>query len=327
MYPTALQTHTKQCIAELAKDIDQSCCWHMQKALGNLLTRLAFCCYKKTNGIGCLFFAWGNVEVGEMGGLVGRGDKWGLTTHLHQEWQASCTLLDSGHCKAVTAFLSCQLLSPLAHSSSSCFLQQVTLKMTTECSQDFFTIHMRTRLHSFMKKKVHYATDPLLYRSPSPETYKKNFAETFAGRFTNCSLYPNWKCGKDGKGWMCGIAVVKAGMHHFASLAQTLRFFTKFPCNNKQNTPSQDTTWNWSSIFPLVSTGMFLSILFAHKQTSSSSKFHQNLWQHPIFLGCLLNWVAFIDGFPPFFFMFISTSFIFLPVGVLPWSQILQLVH
>jgi hypothetical protein len=42
-----------------------------------------------------------------------------------------------------------------------------------------------------MKKKVHYATDPLLYRSPSPETYKKNFAETFAGRFTNCSLYPN----------------------------------------------------------------------------------------------------------------------------------------
>jgi hypothetical protein len=41
---------------------------------------------------------------------------------------------------------------------------------------------------------------------------------------------------------MCGIAVVKAGMHHFASLAQTLRFFTKFPCNNKQNTPSQDTT-------------------------------------------------------------------------------------
>jgi hypothetical protein len=106
---------------------------------------------------------------------------------------------------------------------------------------------------------------------------QKNFAETFAGRFTNCSLYPNWKCGKDGKGWMCGIAVVKASMRHFASLAQTLCFFTKFPCDNKQNTPSQYTTWNWSSIFPLVSTGMFLSILFAHKQTSSSSKFHQNL--------------------------------------------------
>ncbi len=157
---------------------------------------------------------------------------------------------------------------------------------------------------------THFSTD-----LQSPETYKKNFAETFAGRFTNCSLYPNWKCGKDGKGWMCGIAVVKAGMHHFASLAQTLCFFTKFPCNNKQNTPSQDTTWNWSSNFPLVSTGMFLSILFAHKQTSSGSKFHQNLWQHPIFLGCLLNWVAFINGFPPFFFMFISTSFIFLTSG------------
>lgn len=27
---------------------------------------------------------------------------------------------------------------------------------------------------------------------------------------------------------------------------------------------------------------------------------------------CLPNWVAFINGFPPFFFMFISTSFIFL---------------
>jgi len=56
MYPTALQTHTKQYIAELAKDVDQSCCGHMEKAFGNLLTRLAFCCYKKTNGIGCLFF-------------------------------------------------------------------------------------------------------------------------------------------------------------------------------------------------------------------------------------------------------------------------------